>query len=48
MNVSATKEERFLIRKALLYYHGDKYSMYDDRVKTIAGAVCQALTAKLS
>ncbi len=45
---AANKEERFLIRKALLYYHGDKYTVYDDRVRTIAGAVCQTLTAKLS
>lgn len=41
------KEDRTLIRKALLYYHNDKYSMYDERVKTIASAVCQSLTSQL-
>jgi len=43
----ATKEDRGLVRKALLYYHSDKYTMYDDRVKIIASAVCQILPRKL-
>lgn len=39
--------EKQLIRKALMYYHPDKYVHYDSRVKTIANDICQSLTEKL-